>query len=85
MAYEERPSVRGGEASVKSESSLEELSASALQVHLKGILYPKNKQGIIAYARDQNAPPAVLQTFEKFEDKEYRSAAEVSQEFGKVK
>ena len=71
--------------SAMSDKTFADLSASALQKHLAGINYPKSKQEIIDYARSHNATDAVIEALDKFEDKEYRSAAEVSQEFGKVK
>ena len=89
MAEEDRPSVRGGliggERAAASDKTFEDLSASALQKYLGGINYPKNKREIIDYARGQDATPAVIEALNRFEDKEYRSAAEVSQEFGRIK
>ncbi|MCK8519594.1 DUF2795 domain-containing protein [Methanoculleus sp. 7T] len=82
---EERPSVRGGQASAAQAASVEALSASAFQKYLHGIDYPAGKQDLINHARKNNAPSAVIQVLEMFEDKTFHSAADVSQEFGRVK
>lgn len=82
---EERPSVRGGMASAAQSASVEELSASAFQKYLGGMDYPAGKQDLINHARKNNAPDAVIQVLEMFQDQTFRSAAEVSQEFGRVK
>lgn len=86
MAEEERPSVRGGHASAAQASSFEDLSASAFQSYLHGMDYPAKKQDLITLAKKNNAPEAVMQVLDRFsEDKTFRSAAEVSQEFGRIK
>ena len=82
---EERPSVKGGMASAAQAASVEELSASAFQKYLGGMDYPAGKQDLISHARGKNAPDAVIQVLEMFQDKSFNSAAEVSQEFGRVK
>ncbi len=82
---EERPSVRGGMASAAQAASVEELSASAFQKYLGGMDYPAGKQDLISHAKKNNAPDAVIQVLEMFGDKTFQSAAEVSQEFGRVK
>jgi len=61
------------------------LSAADLQVYLKGIDYPAGKQDLVAHARKNNAPESVITTLEGFSDRTYHSAAEVSEEFGKVR
>jgi hypothetical protein len=82
---EERPSVKGGIASAAQASSVQELSASAFQKYLSGMDYPAGKQDLINHARKNNAPDAVIQVLEMFQDKSFQSAADVSQEFGRVK
>ncbi|MCK9278382.1 MAG: DUF2795 domain-containing protein [Methanoculleus sp.] len=59
------------------------LSAADLQVYLKGMDYPAGKQDLVAHARERNAPESVIVTLEEFSDRTYRSAADVSVEFGK--
>ena len=71
--------------SAMSDKTFRDLSASALQKNLSGIDYPKNKREIIDYARQQGATDAVIEALSRFDDKEYHSAAEVSQEFGRIK
>ncbi|MCK8518201.1 DUF2795 domain-containing protein [Methanoculleus sp. 7T] len=61
------------------------LSAADLQVYLKGMDYPAEKQDLISHARGQNAPEDVIATLEQFGERTYRSAADVSVEFGRVK
>ncbi|BBL68380.1 DUF2795 domain-containing protein [Methanoculleus chikugoensis] len=89
MPEEERPSVkgghRGGQAAVHAEGSFEELSASALQSHLKGMDYPAGKQDLIDHARKNNAPESVIEALGRFQDKSYQSATDVSREFGRIK
>ncbi|KAF5081876.1 hypothetical protein DSECCO2_104850 [anaerobic digester metagenome] len=82
---EERPSVKGGMASAAQASSVRDLSASAFQKFLSGMDYPAGKQDLISHARKNNAPDAVIQVLEMFQDKSFQSAADVSQEFGRVK
>lgn len=61
------------------------LSAADLQVYLKGIDYPAGRQDLITHARGNDAPESVITTLESFSDRTYRSAADVSTEFGKVR
>ncbi len=58
------------------------LSAADLQVYLKGMDYPAGRQDLIAHARKNNASEDVITTLEGFSDRTYRSAADVSVEFG---
>ncbi|HZD42963.1 MAG TPA: DUF2795 domain-containing protein [Methanomicrobiales archaeon] len=67
------------------EISLEHLGAADLQVYLKGMDYPADREDLIRHARALNAPPSVEEALQRFEDKNYRSAAEVGEEFGKIK
>ncbi len=61
------------------------LSAADLQVYLKGIDYPVGKQDLVAHARKNDAPASVIATLDGFSDRTYRSAAEVSEEFGRTR
>ncbi len=76
---EEQPETR------RAEPSHAHISAADLQVYLRGIDYPVGKQDLIAHAQKNNAPEGVIGVIEQFSDRTYRSAAEVSQEFGKVR
>ena len=79
VGREERPETR------TRAPSLTHLSAADLQVYLKGMDYPAGKQDIVAQARKNNAPQDVITTIEGFSDRTYRSAADVSSEFGKFR
>jgi sporulation protein YlmC with PRC-barrel domain len=59
------------------------LSAADLQSYLKGMDYPAGKQDLIGRARQNNAPESVTTVLERFSDRTYRSAADVSVEFGR--
>ena len=61
-----------------------QLSAADLQVYLKGMDYPAGRQDLIDHARKNDAPRDMIAALERFEDRNYRSAADVSTEFGKV-
>ncbi|MCM2465378.1 photosystem reaction center subunit H [Methanoculleus sp. CWC-02] len=65
--------------------SLAHLSAADLQVYLKGMDYPAGRQDLITHARKNDAPEVVIVALERFGDRTYRSAADVSTEFGNVK
>ncbi len=67
------------------EEALKHVSAAGLQSYLRGMDYPAGKQDLIRHAEANNAPPAVVESLRRFEEREYRSAAEVSQEFGRIK
>jgi len=61
------------------------ISAADFQVYLRGMDYPAGRQDLVARARKNNAPESVIDVIEQFGDRTYRSAAEVSEEFGKVR
>ncbi len=82
---EERPSVKGGRAAAQATASVEGLSASAFQKFLGGMDYPAGRQDLIDHAKKNDAPDSVIRVLQQFEDRQYQSAADVSQEFGKVK
>ena len=82
---EERPSVKAGRAAASATASVEELSASAFQKYLGGRDYPAGKGDLISHARKTDAPDAVIEVLQKFNDRQYQSAADVSKEFGKAK
>ena len=77
---EEPPATRRAAA-----PSLAHLSAADLQTYLKGMDYPAGRQDLINHARKNNAPDDVITALERFGDRTYRSAADVSTEFGNVK
>ena len=75
MAEAERPTTTPGPAPGH-------LSAADLQTYLKGMDYPAGRQDLITHARKNNAPEGVITVIEGFSDRTYRSAADVSAEFG---
>ena len=77
--------VEEGPAARRTVPSHTRLSAADLQVYLKGMDYPAGRQEIVAQARKNNAPEDVISAIETFSDRTYRSAADVSTEFGKVR
>ncbi len=84
MAHEpsmEERGEKGGEASLRSEK----VSVAQLQMYLKGIDYPANKQKLIQTAKSNNAPENVMSFLNRLPEREYRAPTEVEQEFGKMK
>ncbi|MDV2481352.1 DUF2795 domain-containing protein [Methanoculleus sp. Wushi-C6] len=59
------------------------LSAADLQVYLKGMDYPAERRDLVSRARRNDAPDSVITTLEGFSDRTYKSAADVSVEFGR--
>lgn len=68
----------------KEEPSPERLTATELQDSLRGLEYPAGKEDLINHAREHNASGDVIATLERFSERTYRSAADVSVEFGRV-
>ena len=85
----ERPgapeTVTRGEPEVrKTVPHRERISASDLQTYLKGMDYPARKEDLIVHAQRNNAPESVIAAIRQFSDRTYQSAADVSEEFGKI-
>ncbi len=72
---------KGGEASLRSEK----VSAAQLQMYLKGIDYPANKNKILETARKNSAPQKVMSFLNRLPEREYPRPTEIEQEFGKMK
>ncbi|MBE0480930.1 MAG: DUF2795 domain-containing protein [Dehalococcoidia bacterium] len=77
----EDPARKGGQASTRSEK----VSAAQIQVYLKGIDYPVNKQQLVDHARSNNAPENVMSFITRFPERTYTRPNEVQEEFGKLK
>ncbi len=80
----EEPQARGqkgGEASLQSEK----VSAAQLQLYLKGINYPANKQKIVQTAKSNNAPDNVMSFLNRLPDRNYTAPTEIEEEFSKMK
>jgi sporulation protein YlmC with PRC-barrel domain len=67
------------------EPAYEQLTAADLQIYLKGVAYPAEKRDLIGRARENNAPPEVIEALGRFKDRYYLSAADVSVEYGVVR
>jgi hypothetical protein len=61
------------------------VSASAVQLYLKGMHYPANKQDILNKAKANNAPENVLVYLENLPEREYQGPTNVQEEFGNLK
>jgi hypothetical protein len=83
----EKPSVRGGRAAVASTS----ISAATIAKVLSGIDFPKSKDEIKEYARDNISKTqvadteAVLGLLDELSPKEYSNMADVELEIGRIK
>ena len=81
----EDPAIRGGQKGGEASLHSEKVSAAQLQVYLKGIDYPVNKQQIIEKARSNNAPDNVLTFLNRLPERQYNYPTDVEVEFGKMK
>jgi hypothetical protein len=72
----------GTRAAAQATSSVEELSASPFRKYFGGMDYPAGKNDLIGHAKTNDAPDSVVRIPQKFEDRRYRSAADVGQEVG---
>ncbi len=72
---------RGGEASLHSQK----VSASQIQLYLKGIDYPANREKILETARSNKAPSNVMSFLTRLPERQYSRPTEIEQEFSKMK
>lgn len=63
----------------------EKVSAAKIQVYLKGIDYPADKNELIDHAEENGAPDQVMDILRQLADKQYTSPADVEKEFGRIK
>jgi len=56
-----------------------------LQEVLRGLEYPKDKMGIIEYARNKNAGQETLGLLQKLPDKEYQNPISLAEEINKIR
>jgi hypothetical protein len=78
---------KGGEESARKGISGESggrASAAAVQESLTGIDYPAKRQEMARMAEQHGAARQLVDTINRLPDREYRSAAEVSEAFGRV-
>jgi len=75
------PQQKGGRASMESAK----VSAAKIQVYLKGIDYPADKNELVDHAEENGAPDEVMAILRQLADKQYTSPADVEKEFGRIK
>ncbi len=80
----EIPVTAGERPATVPEPSQKHLSAADLQVYLKDMRYPAGKEDLISHAREHNASADVIAALERFSKRNYQSADDVSEEFGRV-
>ncbi len=61
------------------------VSASQIQLYLKGVNYPASKQDIVSAAQKNGAPSNVMSFINRLPDKQYGGPNMVEEEFGKMK
>ncbi len=61
------------------------VSASEIQLYLKGVSYPANKKDIVGAAQRNGAPSHVMDFINKLPEKQYGGPNMVEEEFGKMK
>ncbi len=64
---------------------IEDLSVSALEVHIQGIDYPAPRQRLIDHAGKTGAIPAVIRALEQFDDRLYNTIEDVEEEFYRIR
>lgn len=62
----------------------EKASPAAVERYMKGIYFPANKENLIQHAKGNQAPEDIISVLNRFEDKEYHTAIDVSKEVGRV-
>ncbi len=72
---------KGGEASLHSPK----VSASELQLFLKGVSYPAKKQDLVSAAKRNGAPNNVMDYINQMPEKQYGGPNVVEEEFSKLK
>lgn len=71
---------KGGESSLFSDN----VNASQIQLFLKGINYPADKQKIVQTAKGNSAPDIVMSFLNRLPNKQYQYPTDVGIEFGKI-
>lgn len=56
-----------------------------VQAYLNGVKYPADKNTIIRYAEENDAPADVLAILDYLSDRQYADPTDISSEFGGVK
>ncbi|MBI2868769.1 MAG: DUF2795 domain-containing protein [Chloroflexi bacterium] len=81
----EDPAIRGGEKGGQASLRSSKVSAAQIQVYLKGIDYPVNKQQLVSHAKSNGAPENVMSFLNRLPERQYSFPTDVEQEFGKLK
>ena len=81
----EDPAVRGGQKGGQASLRSSKVSAAQLQVYLKGVDYPVNRQQLIEKAKFNNAPENVMSFINRMPERQYNYPTDVEEEFGKMK
>ncbi len=55
-----------------------------VELYIRGIAFPTNKQALYIEARANNAPENVMNTLKQFQDIQYQSMMDVSQELKQI-
>ncbi|MEX1033636.1 MAG: DUF2795 domain-containing protein [Cellvibrionaceae bacterium] len=61
------------------------ISAAELEKFIAGVKFPADKLDIIDHAKDQGAPPKILDLMNQVPDKKYESVADLSVGMSEVK
>ena len=72
---------KGGEASLHTSK----VSAAELQMYLKGINYPADKQKLVQTARSNGATQQVMEFIDRLPSQQYKSPIEVEKAFSGIK
>jgi hypothetical protein len=59
-------------------------STAEVLEYLKGIDLPKDKSGLVQYARSRNAPEDVIDILNSLPDQQFRNAADITHAVGEV-
>jgi rubrerythrin len=77
--------VHGGELGGMRSLHSPNVSAAELQLYLKGVDYPIDKEGLLQTAELNQAPDFVMECLQRMPDRTYDRANIVEEEFGRVK
>ncbi len=81
----EDPAVRGGERGGRASLQSQKVSAAQIQVYLKGIDYPVNKEQLVQHSKSHGAPDNVMSFMNRLPERQYNVPTDVEREFGKMK
>lgn len=87
MSREREPMSRSEAGQMGGESAMHtgKISAAQMEMYLKGVDFPADKQTIISTAKSNGAPENVMNYLNKLPQRQYSRANEIEEEFGKLK